>query len=80
VPRLREQLTPEGRNLADVWGGPQGQEPGNLLALVEGVGAVVATGGCPVLIRRGQLEGKTAVEGTALLQQLNLRVGDSLGT
>ena len=54
-------------------------EPGTLLALAEGVGAVVATGGCPVLVRKGQLEGKAAVEGTGLLQQLNLRVGDSLG-
>jgi len=79
VQRLREQLTPEGRSLADLWGGPQDREPGTLLALAEGVGVVVATGGCPVLIRKAQLEGKAAVEGTALLQQLNLRVGDSLG-
>ena len=77
--RLREQLTPEVRSMADLWGGPQDREPGTLLALTEGVGAVVATGGCPVLVRKGQLEGKSAVEGTALLQQLNLRVGDSLG-
>jgi methionyl-tRNA formyltransferase len=79
VQRLREQLTPEGLRLADLWGGPHGQEPGTLLALAEGVGAVVATGGCPVLIRKAQLEGKAAVEGSALLQQLNLRVGGSLG-
>ncbi len=79
VQRLREQLTPEGRSMADLWGGPQDREPGTLLALAEGVGAVVATGGCPVLVRKGQLEGKAAVEGTALLQQLNLRVGDTLG-
>ena len=80
VGRLREQLTPEGRSLADHWGGPQGRKPGTLLALAEGIGAVVATGGCPVLIRKGQLEGKAAVEGTALLQQLNLRVGESFGS
>jgi methionyl-tRNA formyltransferase len=79
VERLRELLSHEGRGLAELWAGPQGREPGTLLALAEGVGAVVATGGCPVLVRRGQLEGKAAVEGTALLQQLNLRVGDSLG-
>jgi methionyl-tRNA formyltransferase len=79
VQRLREQLSPEGRSLADQWGGPQSREPGTVLALADGIGAVVATGGCPVLVRRGQLEGKAAVEGTALLQQLNLRVDDSLG-
>ena len=78
--RLREQLTPEGRSLADLWGGPEDREPGTLLALAEGVGAVVATGGCPVLIRKAQLEGKAAVEGSSLLQQLNLRVGGSLGS
>ena len=79
VLRLREQLSPEGRSLADRWGGPQSREPGTVLALADGIGAVVATGGCPVLVRKGQLEGKTAVEGTALLQQLNLRVDDSFG-
>jgi len=79
VQRLREQLSPEGRSLADQWGGPQSREPGTVLALADGIGAVVATGGCPVLVRKGQLEGKAAVEGTALLQQLNLRVDDSLG-
>ena len=79
VQRLREHLTPEVRNLADHWGGPQGREPGTLLALAEGIGAVVATGGCPVLIRVAQLEGKAAVGGTALLQQLKLRIGERLG-
>jgi len=79
VQRLREQLSPEGRSLVDLWGGLEDPEPGTLLALAEGVGAVVATGGCPVLIRKAQLEGKTAVAGSALLQQLNLRVGDKLG-
>jgi len=77
--RLREQLSPEGRSLADQWGGPQSREPGTVLALADGIGAVVATGGCPVLVRKGQLEGKAAIEGTALLQQLNLRGGESLG-
>ena len=79
VLRLRDQLSPEGRSLADQWGGSQSREPGTVLALADGIGAVVATGGCPVLVRKGQLEGKAAVEGTALLQQLNLRVGDNLG-
>jgi len=40
---------------------------------------VVATGGCPVLIRKAQLEGKAALGGTALLQQLKLRIGECLG-
>jgi methionyl-tRNA formyltransferase len=40
---------------------------------------VLATGGCPLLLRRVQLEGKTACEGQALIQQLGLQVGDQLG-
>jgi methionyl-tRNA formyltransferase len=49
-----------------------------VLAVVEGVGAVVATGGCPLLLREGQLEGKRPARGEALLQQLALRVGEPL--
>jgi len=78
VARLRDQLSPEGASLADHWGGPQQVPPGTVLALVEGVGAVVATGGCPLLLREGQLEGKRPARGEALLQQLALRVGEPL--
>jgi methionyl-tRNA formyltransferase len=49
-----------------------------VLALVEGVGAVLATGGCPLLLREGQLEGKRAAGGAGLLQQLALKPGDHL--
>ena len=78
VARLRDQLSPEGQRLADRWGGSQPQTPGSILAVEEGVGAVIATGGCPLLMREGQLEGRRAARGSALLQQLNLRVGDNL--
>jgi methionyl-tRNA formyltransferase len=78
VARLRDQLSPEGAALADHWGGPQQVPPGTVLALVEGVGAVVATGGCPLLLREGQLEGKRPARGEALLQQRALRVGEPL--
>ena len=80
VARLRDQLTEEGRSLADHWGGPQNHQPGTLLALAEGVGVVVATGGCPVLVRKAQLEGRAAAEGTALLQQLSPGVGEVFGS
>ena len=45
-------------------------EPGSVLEAVKGLGLVLATGGCPLLLRRAQLEGKAAVEGEALRQQL----------
>ena len=46
---------------------------------VRGVGLVVATGGCPVLISEAQLEGKRAAAGEALIQQLGAAVGERLG-
>jgi len=76
VQRLRQSLSPQGQVLADHWGGPQNQAPGTVLAVEEGVGAVVATGGCPVLVRQVQLEGKRPVEGTPLIQQLALQAGE----
>jgi methionyl-tRNA formyltransferase len=76
VQRLCRALSPQGQMLADHWGGRQSQAPGTVLALEEGVGAVVATGGCPVLVRQVQLEGKLPVEGTALLQQMALQPGE----
>ena len=93
VRRLRDQLSPEAALLADRWGLPApdagaGSDaqagvarsvgaPGEVLAIEPGLGVVVATGGCPLLIREGQLEGKAAVAGQALLQQLDATPGQS---
>lgn len=54
-------------------------EPGTVLEVVSGVGLVVATGGCPLLLREAQLEGKGPSAGQAMVQQLGLKVGDRLG-
>ncbi|MFM7754345.1 MAG: methionyl-tRNA formyltransferase, partial [Cyanobium sp.] len=54
--------------------------PGTVLACVQGVGLVVATEGCPLLVRQAQLAGKRASEGQALLQQLQAQAGDRLGS
>jgi len=78
VARLRDQLSAEAAPLADHWGGPQNAPPGSVLDLVEGVGVVLATGGCPLLLREGQLEGKRAASGAGLLQQLALKLGENL--
>jgi methionyl-tRNA formyltransferase len=80
VQRLAEQLSPEGQLLAKQ-GGQTTTEvaPGRVLAIADGIGLVVATQGCPVLVREAQLEGKTASAGPALIQQLGARVGDHLG-
>lgn len=68
VERLADGLSPEAAELSRrSW--PRA-EPGSVLEAVKGLGLVLATGGCPLLLRRAQLEGKAAVEGEALRQQL----------
>jgi len=78
VIRLQQQLSPEAAALCGRWH-PGEALPGSVLAAEPGLGLVVATGGCPLLLRQGQLEGKGASTGQALLQQLGARVGDRLG-
>ena len=77
VQRLAEQLSPEGQRLAQRGG--LTATPGRVLAIADRIGLVVATQGCPVLVREAQLEGKTASAGPVLIQQLGARVGDHLG-
>jgi methionyl-tRNA formyltransferase len=86
VQRLADQLSPEAAALAQHWGLPAGEAqstnaptPGTVLALAEDTGLVVATGGCPLLIREAQLEGKAASRGQALLQQLAASTGERMG-
>jgi len=86
VQRLADQLSPEAAALAQRWGLPAGASatpeatpPGTVLEVVPALGLVVATGGCPVLVREAQLEGKTAATGTTFLQQLQAKPGSRLG-
>ncbi len=78
VDRLAEQLSADVRALATGVAEQQGR-PGEVLALLPGVGLVLGTGGCPLLLRSAQLEGKHAASGQPLLQQLGLQAGDRLG-
>jgi methionyl-tRNA formyltransferase len=86
VQRLAEQLSGEAAPLAARWGRTPSDSaattappPGTVLDTVSGVGLVVASGGCPVLVREAQLEGKAVAAGTQLLQQLQIQPGDALG-
>lgn len=84
VQRLADQLSPEAAALAAEWApanrsAEQPPAPGTVLAIAADVGLVIATGGCPLLLREAQLEGKRATSGQALLQQLNPQLGDQLG-
>jgi methionyl-tRNA formyltransferase len=86
VQRLAAELSPEAAELAQRWGLPPGTAPasetplpGTVLEVVAGVGLVVASSGCPMLLREAQLEGKAAASGTQLLQQLQAKPGDRFG-
>ena len=69
VARLADQLSPEAAALSRrQW---SAAEPGSVLEAVRGVGLVLATSGCPILLRQGQLEGKAASSGDSLIQQLS---------
>ena len=94
VRRLADALSPEARPLAERWGlaiadGPTPTDqpadpaippsPGTVLAVESGLGLVVATGGCPLLIRSAQREGKAPATGQTLIQQLGIKPGERLG-
>ncbi|MEB3297841.1 MAG: methionyl-tRNA formyltransferase [Cyanobacteriota bacterium] len=83
VSRLSDQLTAEAARVSAHWSpeaGAAGQgSPGQVLALEPNLGLVVATAGCPLLIREGQLEGRRRASGAQLLQQLGCCAGDQLG-
>jgi methionyl-tRNA formyltransferase len=77
VARLADGLSAEARALLTP--PPTGVPPGSVLATIPGIGLVLASGGCPLLLRQAQLEGKAAAEGQSLIQQLDARPGDRLG-
>jgi methionyl-tRNA formyltransferase len=80
VQRLADQLTPEAAALCGRWPtASDAGEAGMVLACEPGLGLVVTTAGCPLLIRQAQLAGKAGASGQALLQQLGARPGDRLG-
>ena len=69
VARLADQLSPEAAALSQrQW---PTAEAGSVLESVRGVGLVLATNGCPILLRQAQLEGKAPSSGDALIQQLS---------
>ncbi len=87
VRRLSDQLSPAAAALSQRWGLGQrgcgaaepGEPPGTILAIEPELGLVVASGGCPLLLREAQLEGKRASAGQSLIQQLGAQVGERLG-
>jgi methionyl-tRNA formyltransferase len=78
VERLAAELSPEAVALGARWRG-QTAAPGTVLAVEPGVGLVIASSGCPLLLRQAQLAGKAATAGQGLVQQLGAKAGDRLG-
>jgi methionyl-tRNA formyltransferase len=83
VERLASQLSPETASLCGRWEaqGSVANPPvgGTVLACEPELGLVVATAGCPLLIREAQLAGRGRCSGSSLLQQLAIGPGDRLG-
>ena len=78
IERLKNQLSAEARKLVGQW--PTGEHPpGTILAVLENLGLVVSSSGCPLLIREAQLEGKARSTAPVLLQQLKATPGDRIG-
>ena len=75
IERFKDQLSAEGRKLVGQWP-TGGHPPGTILAVIEDLGLVVSSSGCPLLIREAQLEGKARSTAPALLQQLKAKAGD----
>ena len=78
IERLQDQLTAEGRSLVGQWP-TGGHPPGTILDVIEDLGLVVSSSGCPLLIREAQLEGKARSTAPVLLQQLKATPGDRFG-
>ena len=77
LPELAEQLSPEAQDLLRSGCIPADHgAPGQVVALVAGLGLVVATGDGALLVRRGLLAGRRVSEGRLLLEQLQAQVGD----
>jgi methionyl-tRNA formyltransferase len=78
IERLQDQLSAEVRNLVGQWP-TGGHPPGTILAVIEDLGLVVSSSGCPLLIREAQLEGKARSTAPVLFQQLKATPGDRFG-
>jgi methionyl-tRNA formyltransferase len=79
IDRLRKELPAEVHPLIGRWP-TGGHPPGTVLESVKGMGVVVSTNGCPILIRAAQLEGKGRSHGDSLIQQLNAAPKQQFGT
>ena len=79
IERLKDELPADVHPLVGRWP-TGGHPPGTVLESVKGIGVVVSTKGCPIMIRSAQLEGKGRSDGDSLIQQLNATAKQHFGT
>jgi methionyl-tRNA formyltransferase len=79
IERLKDELPADVHPLVGRWP-TGGHPPGTVLESVKGIGVVVSTKGCPIMIRSAQLEGKGRSDGDSLIQQLNATAKQQFGT
>jgi methionyl-tRNA formyltransferase len=79
IERLKEELPAEIHPLIGRWS-TGGDPPGIVLDCVKGIGIVISTSGCPILVRAAQLEGKGRSDGDSLIQQLDAQPKQLFGT
>jgi methionyl-tRNA formyltransferase len=79
IERLKEELPAEIHPFIGRWS-TGGNPPGIVLDCVKGIGIVISTSGCPILVRAAQLEGKGRSDGDSLIQQLNAQPKQLFGT
>jgi methionyl-tRNA formyltransferase len=79
IERLMDELPADVHPLVGRWP-TGGHPPGTVLESVKGIGVVVSTKGCPIMIRSAQLEGKGRSDGDSLIQQLNATAKQQFGT
>ena len=78
IERLKHQLSPQAADLVGRWG-TGSHEPGTVLDVIENLGFVVSSSGCPLLVKEAQIEGKRRSSEGVLAQQMNSAIGDLLG-
>jgi methionyl-tRNA formyltransferase len=79
IERLKEELPAEIHPFIGRWS-TGGHPPGIVIDCVKGIGIVISTSGCPILVRAAQLEGKGRSDGDSLIQQLNAQPKQLFGT
>ena len=78
IERLKHQLSQQAADLVGRW--KTGScEPGTVLDVIENLGFVVSSSGCPLLVKEAQIEGKRRSSEGILAQQMSAALGDLLG-